>query len=335
MTHSLISPSESHIWRYCTGYPGMKLLYPKEKSSPAAQVGSQKHQAAAALIHNNEFTGHTYADDVILNFSARETCFKGVEVRLKAPAIHPQSYGTCDAYIKFTRRKHIIVWDYKTGHIPVEAIENWQLINYAAALFEPGYTVDLKIIQNDKIRTWSPDSIEPYISELSHAAHEVYSSNARLRTGAHCRYCIARHDCAPARQAALQLFEATGRPLPANRSIETIAEELLLLKRAIESLETIKTAYEDKINRAITAGVNVPGWKLAPGRGKLTWNRPDDEIISMGAMFNIDLRKSGVITPTQAKAAGLDSNIVDIYAKINKGGLKLTPDNDAKEVFKT
>lgn len=334
MTHSLISPSDAGVWRYCTGYPTMKLIYPRSNTPPAAQAGSDAHEKAAALIHKNQLTGHTYADNVLTEFKDQRNVLKGVEVILRCPAIHPESYGTCDAYFKSIRKKHIIVWDYKTGHIPIEAYENWQLINYAASLYEPGFTIDLRIVQKDKIRNWRPDNLPDYISELSAAAYEVYSSDATCRTGAHCRYCEARHDCTPARKAALQLFEATGRPLPAGRTIDDLADELTLINRAIDSLQFIRAAYEDKISSAITSGLKVNGWRLGSGPGKLVWDKPDEEISALGDIMGFNLRKSGLITPTQAIDAGLPEVVVKPYTKHKKPALRLVPDNDGREIFK-
>lgn len=349
MSHSIISPSESGIWSVCTAYPQMKMRYPPRPAGSAADAGTESHRLATRLINGavkaaqiDDDSAKIYAQDVLNTLYGRKNFFFDVETEIKCPAIHAQSYGTVDAYARFDDERLLIVWDYKHGMGIVEVYENWQLINYAAGLYRSGYTVELRIVQprashrDGPIRTWRPDNFEQYMTHLASAAAEVFSDNATLRSGSHCKYCPARHACPAAIEAGIGIYESASKPLPLDMPPEAMSNYLSVVTRGIESLTYLKNAFEDKIVASIRDGVNVPGWCLASAKGRRKWSRPIEEIMALGDAIGVDMRKPGVITPLQAKDKGLSVGIITSFSEVEATPLKLMPDDSkrAKRIFK-
>lgn len=349
MKHSIISPSEANIWAECTGYPGMKLRYPPRPAGNAAAAGTESHQRAAQLITGavkaasfEDDAAKIYAQDVLNTLYGRKNYIHGVETFIEAPMIHPQSYGTVDAYARFEDERLLVVWDFKHGMGIVEPYENWQLINYAAVLYKPGYTVELRIVQPraphpaGPIRSWRPDDFPAYMARLAAAAAEVFSEKATLRSGSHCRYCPARHACPAAIDAALGIYEAACEPLPIDMPPEAMGNYLSVVDRGIEALTYLKSTFQDKVAEAIRQGVNVPGWCLASAKGRRKWSRPVEEIMALGDALGVDLRKPGLVTPLQAKDMGLSVGVITSFSEVEATSLKLMPDDTkrAKRIFK-
>jgi hypothetical protein len=132
----------------------------------------------------------------------------------------------------------------------------------------------------------------------------------------------------------MELLEVTGVPMPVELSAEAMGVQLSIIKRALKQLEYLESGFEEQIAGKIRSGNSVPGWTLRDGKGRLGWSKSTDEIIAMGDMFGVDLRKSDTITPTQAKKLGLDEAVVAAYSERPNTGLKLVADdNKAKKVF--
>lgn len=104
----------------------------------------------------------------------------------------------------------------------------------------------------------------------------------------------------------------------------------LMLRRvqaAADMLKAMKGGLEEEAEALIRSGTSVPGFQLQPGRGKTDWNKSVDEIVALGDMFGIDLRKAGTKTPLQATKilaeAGIDGSVISGYSSQVSGGLQL------------
>ena len=114
-------------------------------------------------------------------------------------------------------------------------------------------------------------------------------------------------------------------------STHALGLELRTLKRAQALLASRITGLEAETESRLKRGEAVPFWLLDSVAGNLAWTKPVEEIIALGDMLEIELRKpQAAITPTQAKAKGLDDATLKLYAERPKGGLKLKPDDGSK-----
>ena len=383
MKHSIIPPSSAAIWgapNGCTGWPSMVAQYHDEESEATKegeashwlgeiliQMGSSMHvtpsvregligsQAPNGVIVSDEMfeAAWEYANDVVREIRSRPGAVWAVEYHIKAQSIHPESFGTTDAFLYDSVDRTLIVWDYKYGFKSVEAFENWQGINYVAGLFEmldidglkdQSLKVEIRIVQprafnqGGSIRTWKVlgSDLRPYITQLSNAAHETLSDRAVTRSGEHCIYCNARHACSAALDAGLGMFEAINKPIPAELSPMQLGTQLSIIKRARKQLEYLESGYEEQLKSLIRGGSNVPGWRVEQGVGNRQWAKPNDEILKLGELMGVDLREPiKPVSPTQAEKKGIDKEVVAAYVERKHTGLKVVPDNNnkAREVF--
>lgn len=296
-----------------------------------------------------------YADDFIREYQNR-VCkggiSYGIESKVSAPNIHAESYGTVDAWLYDPKTAELLIWDYKFGFLVVEVFENWQGINYAGGLVpmlgidgvKDQYTqIRFRIAQprahhsDGPIREWAvtASDLRAHFNILSANAYKALSAEAVCNTGSHCRYCQARHGCAPALKAGLGLYEMASAPVPVELSVEALGYQLSIITRAAEQLKALKSGYEAQVESLVRKGTDVPGWSLIPATKREVWTRPNNEVINIGDMMGLDLRKDVILTPNQARQMGLESSILEAFSERPSGGLKLVIDNgnQAKQAF--
>lgn len=323
--------------------------------TPSVRDGLVGAAAPNGVIISDEMfeAAWEYANDVVREIRQYPGATWAVEQQLKAPRIHAKSFGTTDAFLYAPDDNRLIVWDYKYGYKEVEAFENWQGINYVAGLFDmlgidgmvdQRLRVDIRIVQprafhrDGPIRSWKVlgSDLRGHINQLSNAAHEALSENAKTRSGEHCTYCNARHACPAALNAGLGMYEAVNKPIPAELTPEQLGTQLAIVKRARKQLEYLESGYEEQLKSLIRGGSNVPGWSVEQGVGKRQWSKPVDEILKLGELMGIDLREPvKAISPAQAEKKGIDGAVVAAYVERRQTGLKVVPNNNnkAREVF--
>lgn len=286
-----------------------------------------------------------YASDFIREYQNR-VCkggiSYGIESRVNAPGIHAESFGTVDAWLYDPTTGELLIWDYKFGFLLVEAFENWQGLNYAAGLVNTigvvGSTVEFRIAQprahhtDGPIRSWTVKALDlsRYFDTLSANAYKALSAAAFCNTGSHCRYCQARHGCAPALKAGLGFYEMASAPVPVELSVEALGYQLATITRAAEQIKALKSGYEEQVKSLMCKGTDVPGWSLVSATKREVWTRPTSEVVAIGDMLGLDLRKNNILTPNQARQMGLDDSILAAYSERPNGGLKLEVDNGNK-----
>lgn len=292
-----------------------------------------------------------YADDVVREYHRRDPLYATIqaEYRVHAPTIHAESFGTTDCYLYDSHMNDLIIWDYKYGMGVVEAFENWQGINYYAGLMDElqlddqNLTVRIRIAQprafhrDGQIREWviRGTDLRAYVTQLHNGAQRCIDSTPTATTGSHCKYCEARHACEPALEAGISLFEVSRETMPLDIGVGALSVQLAIVKRASEQLKFLQSAYETQITSMIKSGKSVPGWSLQPKFGRLKWDKSVSDVTAMGDMMGIDLRDPKVITPTKARAMGLNQAMLDAYSIKPSNGSELTPTDTKKsrEVF--
>lgn len=278
-----------------------------------------------------------------------------VEQSVHIPRIHPDCWGTPDADVFDSSRGVLHVWDYKYGWGIVEEYENWQGICYAIGALDrilncgnPNIsdlyiTVKIHIVQprpyhkDGKIRTWSipATDLRNYANILHHSAAKALEEHTETISGPHCRYCSARHVCEAAQKSSYTAIDMIAQNKPHELDNVSLGATITALRRAKEMAEWQLAAYESQALTNIRRGILIPGYGAESGQGRQVWNRPKPEVIALGDMYEINLRKpEDVITPKQAMDAGIDETVINAYSEIPKTGLKLVPvDKLAKKVF--
>jgi len=290
-----------------------------------------------------------------------ETCLKHkipysdlhVEERVTGGnTIHTENWGTPDCWVYARHISTLFLWDYKNGHRYVEVFENRQMVDYAAlimaelginGLTDQTLKIDFCIVQprcyhaDGIVRHWQcvASDLRGLINILTSKAAEAMTDNPTITTGPHCRDCNARHAC---RGAQLAAMAAIDYELKLNGSInelppEALGIELRMLERAQQAISARLDGLKEQV---IATKKQVPGWMLKQGQGRQKWNKPTQEIIALGDMMSVDLRKpEDICTPKQAIKKGIDAAVINAYSFTPNTGLKLERDTGAiaKRIF--
>lgn len=270
--------------------------------------------------------------------------YLGIEMRLPCPEIHPDMTGICDSFIFARRAGHLFIWEFKYGHSPVDEYENWQAICYLSGIYSThglnGYddqktTVHIRVVQprtyaGEPIREWTVklSDIRPYVNIAREGALIASGENPPVTSGTHCQYCVARYNCPSALKTALALYETVSAPVPEKINDTAIGALFQVVNRAKAAIDYLSTGLEEEIKGRIRGGHNVLGYSLEPSYGRTKWSRPTADIINLGNLMGVNLRKEDqTITPDQAMSAGLDESIVKLYTIRQQTGHKLIPIN--------
>lgn len=346
MPHAFLPPSSAGQWIACPGSILLQQQQPESESGDAAREGTIAHEHAASWLLDNEKPEmpeemaravSIYVKDVLLIDGERS-----VEQRINIPAVHPQCWGTPDAVTR--NGKRLWIWDFKYGYGIVEVFSNWQLLCYCCGLAEPGDEIHLRIVQprvyhkQGPVREWviTYDGLQFYGQQLRASAAVAMGENPQTIPGTHCRYCSARHSCKSARRVCLDGADYAAEATTEELSDTAIGKEIETLRWAQEIINYRLTGLEADAFERLRSGKRCEGIEVSESTGRLEWNFPPEQIIAMADMLSVDIRKPPeLISPRQAIAAGLPTDIVQQYAKRRAGHQKLITNGDlkAKQVF--
>lgn len=359
--HSFIRPSAAGRWVHCPGSASMEAAHPSLDSSHSAEGHACHNIAAMSLRGSTLYPGigavdhegvpitqemhdaaELYVQDVKRIAPDDETL--NVEQPVTAATIHPRCFGTPDCWLYDSLRNILYIWDLKYGYGIVEAFKNWQLITYTAGIIheyklpENTLQVCLRIVQprahhpEGPIREWRVPATElrPHINKLFNSAALALDPGQRdtLHSGQHCRYCSGRHACPALRETAYYSVDISGRLEIENISSEVLCQEYRLLQAAADRIAYRLTGVEAQMIARTKSGDTATGHRLESALGRLSWDRPSAEVISMGDLIELDLRKAvEPITPSQAIKAGLNKDVAAAFSSRKPTAPKLVPSN--------
>lgn len=258
--------------------------------------------------------------------------------------VHPDNWGTPDLRIYDKDALRLHVWDFKFGRRVVEHWENWQLIDYGiGGLDEIGngiddqhITVELHIVQprafhvDGPVRSWSMigSDLRGYANKLSAAAEKATDINPLCRAGEWCRDCNASRACSALQIESAGIVDRVEALNLHDLSPEDTAVELRYLRRADVLLGERLKGLETQTMEQHANGTPTPGFGIGYGQGSIKWDKPNNEVIELGDLLGIDLRKpEAPITPTQAKKLKVDEAVIKSYSKKHQGSARLVTDD--------
>lgn len=354
----------------CGGSWVMQAMHPEapDAINQAAAEGTAAHEAAALVLKGEApavmgLVGWTASNGVVLDRGLCEaaaeyvrdvqrTAAEGGELHIEQTmgVIPDVLGGTPDAW--HWHGSKLTIWDFKSGHNPVEAFENWQLLGYLMGILrarginglQDGFIrVDLRIVQpralhrQGTIRSWTfiADAARGYFNRIEDACRDVLTGNPATKSGNHCLYCSARAYCPAAARAAGAALEFIGSASSIPLDPAAAAYELDLLERAIEAAKTRRSGLTEVVEHSIRGGKQIAQFVLEPSYGRDTWTVPDENLFIMGDLLNVDLRKTTPLTPTQAIAAGMSPEVVNNLRERKQSGFKLVRADacTAKQIF--
>jgi hypothetical protein len=150
--------------------------------------------------------------------------------------------------------------------------------------------------------------------------------------GDHCEHCLGRVHCEALQREAYKAADKAQDFGVLEMSPHALGLEHRALVQAQKALEARISGNEAQIVALIKRGERVPFWSLESSPGRLAWTKPVKEVEALGMMLGIPLSKPDValITPTQAKAAGVPEALVAQYAASPSGAAKLVFDDGTK-----
>jgi hypothetical protein len=275
--------------------------------------------------------------------------------------VHPDNWGTVDAWFYNPNTHTLYIWDFKFGHLDISAFENLQLVDYYAGIAQGlginGETdqtlqVIMQAIQprcftsNGPIKEWKVmgSDLRGLINKIATAATEARSGEARTISGPQCRYCPARHGCASARDAAMAGVDYIHRAHPDDLTNDAVSFELATLRSAKKSIEYRLEAMEEECSSRLSAGQTVPGFKMKVSDGRRKWAKDTAVIRNVGALTGVDLIETEKpITPFQAEKKlrdagydkdGIESTLGSLITRPS-AGMKVVKDDgsEARRIF--
>lgn len=286
----LFRPSSLARVLSCPGSVKMASELPPLPSSSYADEGTWAHEAAFTRIMTGAYPENTpldmqaYLDEYIKRVDIIDSdCLLEVKTRHTFRMSGVTIEGTPDC-VEIDLANHTLrIKDLKYGRgVKVEAEANNQLIAYAVMVFFslPDHmqkdinSVELWIIQ-PRIGHYPTATLT--VSELFEYYNLIDETLGRVQTGelddtfnpsaAACRFCPAGGNCKAQRDSIFQGFPVVvevADTLTDSELVEAYEKATQITKYA----DTLKAEMAARIKRT---GEDLPGWTLAPGRGRRAW----------------------------------------------------------------
>lgn len=263
------------------------------------------------------------ADHAALTADKRPASIIGqAEVRVQAKSVDPDLWGTAD-YILYRPGHKLIVYDYKFGKgVIVDPTKNEQAAIYAIAVMDgaAGWAfdeVEIVICQprgahiDGTTRRWNaPISwLKSFRDGLQTAIAATKAAQAPLIAGDWCRWCPARPSC-PAIYGAIQKqaqVDFAVAPPTDPKSTSALPDVRLMpvakLAAALDWEDAINSWYEavkEVVREKLSAGEEVPGFKLVEGRSNRKWIDEDLVVTEFSSVLGPDrLYEKKLLSPAK------------------------------------
>ena len=354
MKHSKLAPSSASRRAVCPGSRELEEQYPETGPSLSSIEGTTAHWVAAEYLAGRydvpacDPTGEPITKEMLDGADLYEHAIGWkdglhIEERVDISVVHPECWGTPDCWAVVDDRLYL--YDYKFGHGYVEIFENWQLLEYAAGIYQlhpEVNTVSMTIVQprcytsEGTVRHWTitADQLRAYISQMQAFESAAMKEDPECIPSSECTHCTARHACEALQKTVGRILDVVKSQRSHELSSLQTGSELRDLKQAAVLLDARMTGLEEQAKAMITRGEYVPGFKMQPGQSREHWLSTPKEIITLGDLMGVALAKPvDVITPSQARKAGIPEDIILTYSRRVSGKLKLVEVSDARKVF--
>ena len=284
-----------------------------------------------------------------LKFGCINKDWVNVEQSFTLDEVDAEARGTNDASI-YVPEGTLIVYDYKFGKgIPVEAIENKQMLYYAIGAAGDKLmdfkSIELVIIQpraehpQGPVRRWvtTPQYVNTFKQELAKRIKATRTSD-KTETGKWCRFCNAKLICPATRTKVNEVAKVDFAEPIQSRGLKspdklTPLELRVLLDNADLIENYLKEVREFAFN-LLERGGSVEGYKLVKG-GKAHRKWANEELAASMLSLEFDeedLYKTTLKSPAQIeKLGGTAKEAVELYAIRLDSKLVLAKDSDVRE----
>ena len=368
--HARLSCSGAVRWAPCPGSLTLEEKFPETGPTEESLEGDAAHWVFSSqaifgegFVAVNDFAPNgvavtqdmIYGTEILLN-DIDEAC-RGdpnasvglaIESRVVSDVIHPENWGTPDAWVFIARIMTLYLWDYKYGHEFVDVFKNWQFLNYVALILDTlkvngstdqDITVIMRVVQpryyhgEGPVREWKvkASDLRGYFNQLRAAAYEALEPNPRTISGSWCTHCRGRHACKALKNSSMAAIDYIDNAVPELLNDGSIGIEYKMLKEAQDRIKSRLSGVAADMEARIRAKHNVVGFTIEHTYGHKKWVGDLEEIAIMGDMNGFDLRKPlDLITPTQALAKrGIDADLLAGFYETPKNGSKMVEQSEA------
>ena len=324
---------------------------PVDRSSPAAERGTAMHEVLELMLGEKsldqaiaqvdyEFDEHDI-DQIIKAYQAVETLWEQYSISEyeTEPLMSVADDVGGSADIVAAGFTWTLVADFKFGRVPVDPINNPQILFYHWLATQDDTVRDLTlgrklvgaIIQpavssQPLIYEYSPEEIAAFDTDIRLAIEAVRNDKATPVAGDHCAYCPAEPYCAARREMVHQ-----ARLVPLEQA-ESLAKALSL----VSELEAFIKATREEADRVMKdLGVSLPGYKLVAKKQNRKFANPLQiaEALLMAQVTDIYTEPS-LKSPAQIEKV-LKSNKIDFdlgpYLAAPSGELEVAPETDKRD----
>ena len=308
----------------CPGSVALVDKMPPQPSSPYANEGTLLHDVMAKILDYGdganpaEMLGATYEGAVLTQdlldrkvipalaaldeIDPDKDMLYAVESRVGFGDFLPNVFGSTDLLGRIGRKCYVVDWKFGDG-VPVDAVENDQLLFYAAAAarteatkwaFDGVDEVELVIVQPPHVRRWTTtmERVKQFEQELASAVKVALKGDAPLKAGSHCRWCAAKPVCPVMTGATDRALAAKIEAMPMDQ-IAHYLDQVPLLEQFIKDLQQLAHGL-------IEEGKPVPGYKLVNKRATRSWADADKAAAWMMAA-GVEPYEEKIVTPAAAE----------------------------------
>lgn len=255
----------------------------------------------------------------------------------------PAPTGRSDFRFPVDNDRVLLVWDFKYGHRPVEAVGNYQLSG--AALSDDAWRHKIEEVRgfiyqprdftsDGPVKEWrfDRDEIKMQTQKFRTAACKRIEPDAPLNTGPECRNCAAQGIC-PALWEDI-MSGKTVLDAPVSATPEEIGERLTLVRQLHEQSGNLKENLASQgLHFATKSGKHVPGFKVVRG---ITQRRVKDKdtIIAVAPLYGVDVDTVTKRTTRSLKELekALGPELLGEFTEKPPGRLELAPEDDKRPV---
>jgi hypothetical protein len=330
-------PSSAHVWGHCSGSV-LASKKVRKTESDESKTGTAAHWVASECLESGQ-SPDSFVDktcphsgividreiaagvDLYVNHIREQHASTNADVKLHVEqrvymqAVHPNCFGTCDAFFYDAAANVLWLYDFKFGHRYVSAYQNPQLMLYAiGAVVMLGLKKHCKIVfrivqprsyhGKGPVDEWVTHShvLWPFAKQLAEQAKDVLE-DPRLRTGEWCRDCDAIAVCPAARKSVYNLMDYCAHEYELDDFRDSdLGAEYRLLEKATKIVESRKNAIADEIiHRIESKDLNNTGYSLENGRARWHWSLPSEQIVALVGALGIDAETRGVKTVSQVR----------------------------------
>lgn len=229
------------------------------------------------------------------------------------------------------------VYDLKYGWRIVEPYENWTLISHAIAIFRQRNDLQkivFKIYQPrpyhplGSIREWviTQGELHKYFENLM----QTLSNPSEISvSGKHCEHCKCFTNCPAAQISLMNAIDVSRIAFDSNVSNDNLSRILENIDRAKNVLKEAEMAYTDLAFSRVKEGNVLKGYQMQNALGITTWKEGvTPEYVEMMTGKDITVKK--MMTPTEAKKAGVSEDFIASHVYRPNKGFKLVKVDENK-----